>query len=297
MEHSYLFFDIECANCFGGVGKMCSFGYVLTDEDFNVIDSQDVAMNPEAEFDWYLFSPKNKCRLAYSKDYFRAQHNFDSYYKGIKKLLEESGRRVIGFSSANDVGFIVSAWERYGLEPINFCAYDSAAIASNITGSKRGLSEWCAFFNIDISGLTAHCSRDDAMMTMLLVKSLCAQKNMGIEELLSKHKDSRLSVEKYIECRELKRHRDEIIKKIEALYGKKSRARLSDKFAGKNYILSRKLLKNADEAHKIAEYIFHNGGILQKNVKNGGGILIISDSEEQNSKSKSIKTVLASEII
>ena len=70
MEHSYLFFDIECANCFGGVGKMCSFGYVLTDEDFNVIDSQDVAMNPEAEFDWYLFSPKNKCRLAYSKDYF-----------------------------------------------------------------------------------------------------------------------------------------------------------------------------------------------------------------------------------
>ena len=116
---------------------MCSFGYVLTDENFNILDSQDVAMNPESEFDWYLFSPKNKCKLAYSKDYFRAQHNFESYYKGIKKLLEESGRRIIGFSSANDVGFIVSAWERYGLEPINFCAYDSASIASNITGSKR----------------------------------------------------------------------------------------------------------------------------------------------------------------
>ena len=28
----YVFFDIECANCFQGNGKICSFGYVITDE-------------------------------------------------------------------------------------------------------------------------------------------------------------------------------------------------------------------------------------------------------------------------
>ena len=58
MDNSYLFFDIECANCFNGEGKMCSFGYVLTDADFNILDSQDLVMNPETEFDWYLFSNK-----------------------------------------------------------------------------------------------------------------------------------------------------------------------------------------------------------------------------------------------
>ncbi|MGP1459668.1 MAG: 3'-5' exonuclease [Treponema sp.] len=293
MEHSYLFFDIECANCFGGVGKMCSFGYVLTDADFTVLDSQDVAMNPEAEFDWYLFSAKNKCKLAYSKDYFRAQRNFAAYYKGIKKLLEESGRRVIGFSSANDVGFVVSAWERYGLEPINFAAYDSAAIASSITGEKRGLSDWCAFFNVDTSNLTAHCSRDDAMMTMLLVKALCAQNNEGLESLLARHKDSRLSVEKYLERREIKRRREETIKKIEALYGKKSRALLSDKFAGRTFALSRKLMKNADDAYALADYIFHNGGVLNKSVKAGGGVLIVPDGDERNATESGIKTMTA----
>ena len=80
------------------------------------------------------------------------------------------------------------------------------------------------------------------------------------------------------------------------MYGKKSRACRSDKFAGKNYILSRRLLKNADEAYKIADYIFRNGGILQKNPKNGG-ILVVHSSDEQNIKDKRLKTVIASEII
>lgn len=297
MEHSYLFFDIECANCFGGVGKMCSFGYVLTDGDFNVLDSQDVAMNPEAEFDWYLFSAKNKCKLAYSKDYFRAQRSFSAYYKEIKKLLEEGGRRVIGFSSANDVGFVVAAWERYGLEPINFSAYDSAAIASSMTGEKRGLSDWCAFFNIDTSNLTAHCSRDDAMMTMLLVKALCAQKNEGLEALLAAHKDSRLSVEKYLERREIKRRRDETIKKIEAMYGKKSRALLSNEFSGQTFALSRKLMKNADDAYTLADYILRNGGIVNKSVKKGEGILIVPEGDERKTTETGIQTMTATAVM
>ena len=33
----YLFFDIECANCFGGKAKIYSFGYLVTDEQFNKI--------------------------------------------------------------------------------------------------------------------------------------------------------------------------------------------------------------------------------------------------------------------
>ena len=32
----YLFFDIECANSFDGGGKICEFGYVITDEQFQI---------------------------------------------------------------------------------------------------------------------------------------------------------------------------------------------------------------------------------------------------------------------
>ena len=34
---NYLFFDVECANSFDGVGKICEFGYVFTDENLNII--------------------------------------------------------------------------------------------------------------------------------------------------------------------------------------------------------------------------------------------------------------------
>ena len=45
----YLFFDIECSNCHGGIGKMCEFGYVLTDENFNIISQDDIPMSPGKE--------------------------------------------------------------------------------------------------------------------------------------------------------------------------------------------------------------------------------------------------------
>ena len=132
MDNSYLFFDIECANCFNGEGKMCSFGYILTDAEFNILDSQDLVMNPETEFDWYLFSNKNGCSLAYSKDYFRMQHPFPDYYKGVKNLMTAPSRKVIGFSSKNDLGFVVTACERYDLPVFNFATYDVAKILEKL---------------------------------------------------------------------------------------------------------------------------------------------------------------------
>lgn len=58
MDNTFLFFDIECANCFNGIGKMCSLGYVIINENFEILDEDDVVMNPETEFDWYLSSQK-----------------------------------------------------------------------------------------------------------------------------------------------------------------------------------------------------------------------------------------------
>ena len=62
MNHkSFVFFDCECANTFDGVGKICSLGYVICDDDLNIIESEDVVMNPECDFDWYLLSGKGDC--------------------------------------------------------------------------------------------------------------------------------------------------------------------------------------------------------------------------------------------
>ena len=46
----YLFFDIECASVNKTVAKICVFGYCLADENFNVIEKEDLLINPHGEF-------------------------------------------------------------------------------------------------------------------------------------------------------------------------------------------------------------------------------------------------------
>lgn len=280
MAKSYLFFDIECANMFDGVGKMCSFGYVLTDEEFNILDSDDVVMNPETEFDWYLFSPKNKCPLAYSKDYFRSKPSFPAFYKPIKNLMEAPGRKIIGFGSAGDLGFVVSACERYGLPDINFSVYDIATIVNQAKNDKKGLVDWCAAYNVDVSKLTAHKSSDDAMMTMLLAKAFCAEQNLTMEEVLEQNKGIKLSVEKYLEQREYKLYVDDLIKKINELYGKKSRAPLSHRLKGE-YAFGFKIKSEIDEAFRLANLVYKHGGMLMKNLKKSGTVIMQDDSSDE----------------
>ena len=63
----YLFFDTECANCFDGEGKICEFGFVLTDENYQIIEKDNIIINPESPFDKKgLGMSKIKLALPYS---------------------------------------------------------------------------------------------------------------------------------------------------------------------------------------------------------------------------------------
>ncbi len=299
MDKSYIWFDIECANCFDGVGKMCSFGYVITDGDFTILDEDDVVMNPETEFDWFLFDPKKGCQLAYSKDYFRAQHNFEAYYSGIKKIMEASGRKVIGFSVSNDIGFLQSACERYNFPSINYSAFDLYSILNLQYNETHKLEEWCQKLNVDISSLTPHKSSDDAKMTMLLTKQLCHDKGIELEQLLEENKGSKISVERYLEQREISLHNKEIMAKISELYGKKARAVLSHKLNG-NYAIGFKLKNDIDESYKIANLVFKHGGVLMRSLKSNGTIIIEDDTAKEiidSMHKKNLKTITISDFL
>lgn len=302
MDKSYLFFDIECANCFNGIGKMCSLGYVVVNEEFEILDEDDVVMNPETEFDWYLFDPKKDCQLAYSKDYFRMQHNFESYYSPIKKLFEEAGRKILGFSVSNDIGFLQSACERYNLPGINYAAYDIRKILSSSVGKDQKLEDWAETFNISLKNLKMHKSVDDAKLSMLVLKSLCEQKNISIEDLIQKNKEFKISVEKYIEQRENKRHTDEILEKIKYLYEKKIKSPYSKRFVGENFAFAYKIkYENVDISLEVAEKIFKHGGILHKNLKSNGTLIVLdlnlTDEQKESYKKRKIRILSVDEIL
>ncbi len=271
MNHKqFVFFDCECANTFDGIGKICSLGYVITDDELNIIESQDVVINPECEFDWYLFSGKGGCKLAYSKDYFRVKPNFAAYYKEIKKLFTTGNRLIAGFAVGNDVGFVNSACQRYNENYINIRAFDFMPLLEQHYGQHKKLSEWAEFFGVNVAKYQSHKSVDDAIMTMLCMKKFCIEQKITPEQLMNSHKDLFVSSEEMLIQAEERAYRKEITEKIKRLYDKKNPKPHHKSLLDKHFEFDGKLLKNVDVAFELIKNIYDCGGIVHEHCMLGG---------------------------
>lgn len=165
---NYLFFDTECANCYNGKGKIYSFGYVLTDDDFNVIrQPTDILINPECRFDFYV----KRHILAYDETQIEQSPNFKECYLTIKNLMCDSNTICFGYGIENDKNFLKHACKRYNLEPINAVVYDVQKLITII------LSRPARKLDVEYTELIgeeegAHRSDIDAMRTMKLARFL-----------------------------------------------------------------------------------------------------------------------------
>lgn len=302
MNHkSFVFFDCECANTFDGIGKICSLGYVIADDDLNVIESEDVVINPECEFDWYLFSGKGGCQLAYSKDYFRIKPNWESYYKDIKKLFTTGNRYVLGFAVGNDVGFVNSACERYNQDYIQFRAFDLEKYLEHLYGKKQKLVEWAEELGVNVAKYQSHKSVDDAMMTMLCLKKVCMEKGESIENILQQNKGLFISSEQMLEQQEERAYRKEMIEKIKRLYGKKSPKPGHKTVVDLKYELSSSLMKSdIDMCFALVKKIYDNGGSTYEHLTGNGYVIF---EEEPNAQiveklsKRGLKVILLDEMM
>ncbi|MBQ9909575.1 MAG: hypothetical protein IJM48_07235 [Treponema sp.] len=182
---TFLFFDIECANSYGGIGKICSFGYVLCNEDFSIIESNDLLINPDAIFDWYLFSRNAKCRLAYSREEYKRQPKFSHHYSKIKSLLEGKDRLVLGFGCQNDVATIATECIRYESRLIDFNCHDLVNPLEKFYGIKGSLKSFIEKLEIPTQGMEFHDSKADAFFTMKVAEKLCKDSGKALKELCS----------------------------------------------------------------------------------------------------------------
>ena len=189
----YLFFDIECSD-----GKhVCSFGYVLTDVNFVVLEKRDILMNPEAIFHTGAWSKAKREKnekdrgitLAYPKEYFLNAPKFPAFYDHIKRLLTDEDTRVIGFACDNDARFIMWATERYKLDFINYTLYDMQRAFREYKEltSQPALEKALEDLSVDVSEHVAHRSDEDAEVTMLIAKGLTERLKISLEDLLSKY--------------------------------------------------------------------------------------------------------------
>ena len=188
----YLFFDIECSNCFNGVGKMCEFGYVLTDENLLVMKYGDIPMSPGKGRDnrFYLKGRKNEkdLELAYEYDYYFNQPEFPFHYRQIKKLMEDPETICFAYSMDNDISHLYHACTRYRLEPIDYLCYDVQKLVAAYLEKKGQMSLHNACKEIvgpnSTVKLQEHLSRDDAEMEKLIFEAICILTKKKPSELL-----------------------------------------------------------------------------------------------------------------
>ena len=178
----YLFFDMECADG----NRACSFGYVLANEKFEILEKRDLLINPECKFRLGRSGEEPYIRLSYKEDEFRKAPNFAKVYDKIRALLTAENRILLGHSISSDIGFLEKACSRYSKEYFTFEVYDTQKIYSLCARERqmRSLEYIVSELGIDASHLTEHKSCDDAEMTMLVAKALTKRCECGIEELL-----------------------------------------------------------------------------------------------------------------
>ena len=167
----YLFFDIECANCYHNKGKIFSFGYVLTDENFCVLEQSDLLINPKVQkWDFYVL----KKILRYPMAQIIASPDFSIASQKIFSMLSDPQTIVFGFALSNDIRFLMDDSERYSLTLPAFDYYDVQSMLKIKENSKMPCSlEKAVEMYCETPIATLHRSDADAYNTMLLLQSLC----------------------------------------------------------------------------------------------------------------------------
>lgn len=187
---NYVFFDTECANCLKGEGKICSFGYVLTDEAFQVLKKKDILINPDAPFLLGNARKGEGIELAYPLSRFRNSHRFPYYYDAIRHILEEEDVLVVGFCIHQDIAFLDYTCHRYGLSLPSFSYVDLQKLDKRLYQTKdyRGLDTLIEQFGL--AKFTYHRSDDDAMMTMEVFSKILDENHLGIEDVRRDHQEA-----------------------------------------------------------------------------------------------------------
>lgn len=183
----YLFFDIECANCYNNCAKIFSLGYLITDEKFNVLhEKEDVLINPRDRFDWYVA----KKMMAYPREIFKDQPPFPDFYNRFKEMFEDPETIVIGYAVTNDVHFLHDDCKRYNLPLFSYRFFDVQQLYARqpVNNTAKNLEDSVlSWYGEEPENL--HRSDEDAYNTMRIMKAIAAFHNTDLPGLIEMYPD------------------------------------------------------------------------------------------------------------
>ncbi len=193
----YLFFDIECSVVKKDAAKICAFGYCLTDEQFNIIEKEDILINPQGGFHLTDRKGEQGLVLPYSYGEFKKYPTFPQKAEKIYALLQDEQTLVVGHASMNDVKYLNLESKRFSLPSFSFAFADTQFIYMNTIGEySRQFGLGAIAQELGVS-FTAHRAVDDAFATMKVAQALCEKHALSLPDLIEKYQITLGKIENY----------------------------------------------------------------------------------------------------
>ncbi len=276
----FVFFDIECASVNKTTAKICAFGYVVCDEQFNIIKKEDILINPRGGFHLTDRNGGKGLVLPYSYSEFKKYPPFKEVYPSIKSLLEDKDAIVIGHSILNDVKYLNLETRRFKLPSFDFQFLDSQLMFMSYSGE---FSRQCGLEHIAVNlgvEFTPHRAVDDAYATMRVVEAICRAENCTFDELIKLYGLSRGRIKNYSiyspsssgakaynkklsnEKRERSRKRIEFFN-----YISRKRVKRNGEFYGKVFSFSSAIEDDVPNAKRLCDEIYARGGRYSHHLK------------------------------
>lgn len=181
-----VFFDIECASVYKTCAKICAFGYVVCDENFNILEKEDILINPKGRFNLTDRKGEKGIVLPYEYSEFKKQPAFPKVYPRIKALLEDKESVVLGHAVLNDVKYLNLETRRFKLPSFKFSFADSQLFFMALVNDysrQFGLEHIAEELKVEF---TPHRAVDDAYATMRVVEAISKKLDCNYPELKEK---------------------------------------------------------------------------------------------------------------
>ncbi len=193
----YLFFDIECSVVSKKAAKICAFGYCLTDEQFHILEKEDILINPQGGFHLTDRRGRQGLVLPYEYSSFKQYPAFRERADEIYSLLQDENTLVVGHASMNDVKYLNLESQRFSLPSFRFSFADTQFLyMTKIKDFSHQLGLGAIAKELGVE-FVAHRAVDDAYATMKVAEAMCKEENCTLFELLKKHEVRLGKIESY----------------------------------------------------------------------------------------------------
>ena len=281
---NYVFFDTECSNCQNGIGKLCSFGYVKTDENFNIIKKKDILINPDSDFLLGNAKKGHGISLAYPLFKFRNSKTFPHFYTEIELILMDENNLIFGFSASQDINYLISTCKRYSKEVIKFNCFDIQLFEKNLHHLKNCTSLDKLIDTYHEKQYTYHRSDDDALMSMEVLIALLKESDLDINEMLKRYNNCFISTDTILLKKQMKSQKIKDKKKNSDLFSSfldnsidyNDIEHMDPFFYKKKFAFEKRLFnEKSDELLKYKKTINKKGGLIISSF-NQADVIIIS---------------------